>query len=148
MSLTSGSFALTPVPVAPDLAKEVESHIITIVAGAGVAQVSNPAQNQQGFLVFNNSTNLIRGTVTFSAGIVAAGGAATRTFLIPANGTLAQDYADESTTDSVAGSIGAIDSISFVPVTAPAAAGVAESSTLAVATAATAGNIIVDYLSA
>ncbi len=147
MSLTSGSFNAPIAPVAPDLAKEVESHIITIVAGAGVAQVSNPVQPQQGFVAFNVSNNLIRGTVTFSAGIVAAGGAATRTFLIPANGTLAQDYADESTTDSVAGSIGAIDSISFVPVTAPAAAGIAEGSTLSIATTASAGTIIVDYLS-
>lgn len=145
MSLTSGNFSA---PIAPDLAKEVESHIITIVAGAGVAQVSNPAQAQQGFVAFNVSNNLIRGTVTFSAGIVAAGGAATRTFLIPAGGTLAQDYADESVTDSATGAIGAIDSISFVPVTAPVVAGVVESSTLAVAAAATGGYIAVDYMSA
>ena len=145
MSLTSGNFSA---PIAPDLAKEVESHIVTIVAGAGVAQVSNPAQPQQGFVAFNVSNNLIRGTVTFVAGIVAVGGAPTRTFLIPAGGTLAQDYADESTTDSATGAIGAIESISFVPVTAPVVAGVIESSTLAVAAAATGGYIAVDYMSA
>jgi hypothetical protein len=145
MSLTSGNFTA---PIAPDLAKEVESQIITIAAGAGVAQVSNPAQPQQGFTAYNVSNNLIRGTVVFTAGIVAAGGAATRTFLIPAGGTLSQDYADESMTDSATGAIGAIDSISFVPVTVPAAPGVAESSTLAVAAAATGGYIAIDYMSA
>jgi hypothetical protein len=145
MSLTSGSFTA---PIAPDLTKEVESHVITIASGAGVAQISNPAQPQQGFTAYNVSNNVIRGTVTFSASIVAAGGAATRTFLIPAGGTLAQDYADESISDSATGSIGAIDSISFVPVTLPAAAGIAEGSTLAVAAAAVAGYVIVDYMSA
>lgn len=145
MSLTSGSFSA---PTPPDLAKEAEGFTYTILAGAGVAGVVNPAQPQQGFTAFNVSNNAVRGTITFTAGIVAAGGAATRVFLIPAGGTYSADFADEGTTDSVTGAIGAIDSISFVPVSLPVAAGVVEDSTLAVAAAATAGYVAINFASA
>lgn len=145
MSITNGSFSA---PIAPDLAKEAEAFVYTIAAGAGVVGVVNPAQPQQGFTAYNVSNNAVRGTITFTAGIVAAGAAATRVFLIPAGGTYTADFADESLTDSATGAIGAIDSISYVPVTVPAAAGVAEVSTLAVAAAATAGFVVTNFASA
>jgi hypothetical protein len=145
MSLTNGSFAA---PTAADLNKEVESFAVTIVAGAGVAQVVNPAQAEEGVTVFNVSNNVIRATVVFSAGIVAAGGAATRAFLVPAGGTASIDWADSGATDSAQGNIGAIDSLSIVPVTIPVAAGVVEASTLAVAAAATPGYVLVNFATA
>lgn len=145
MSITNGSFSA---PVSPDLSKELESQVGTIAAGAGAAMVFNPAQPQQGATVYNVSNNVIRGTVTLTAGTVALGAAATRAFTVPAGGTYSFDLADEGLTDSATGAIGAIDSISIVPVTVPAAAGVAEASTLAVAVAATAGYVVVNFASA
>lgn len=145
MSISSGSFSA---PIAPDLSKELESQVGTIVSGAGVPMVFNNLQPQQGATVYNVSNNTIRGTVTLTAGTIALGAAATRTFLVPAGGTYSFDLADESITDSATGAIGAIDSISIVPVTIPAVAGVVEASTLAVATAAVAGTVFVNWTSA
>jgi hypothetical protein len=145
MSITNGSFSA---PIVPDLAKELESQVGTIAAGAGVPMVFNNLQPQQGATIYNVSNNVIRGTVVLTAGTVAVGAAATRTFTVPAGGTYSFDLADEGTTDSATGAIGSIDSISIVPVTVPATAGVVEASVLAVAAAATAGYVVVNWASA
>jgi hypothetical protein len=145
LSLTNGSFAA---PTAADLNKEVESFAVTIAAGAGVAAVVDPAQPEEGVTVFNVSNNVVRATVTFSAGIVAAGGAATRAFLVPAGGTASIDWADSGATDSAQGALGAIDSLSIAPVAIPVAAGVVEASALALATTATAGYVLVNFATA
>jgi hypothetical protein len=110
--------------------------------------VFNNLQPQQGATIYNVSNNVIRGTVVLTAGTVAVGAAATRTFTVPAGGTYSFDLADEGTTDSATGAIGSIDSISIVPVTVPVAAGVVEASVLAVAAAATAGYVVVNWASA
>jgi hypothetical protein len=144
MSITNGSFTA---PIAPDLTKEAEGFVVAVAAGAGVAAVVNPAQPEQGATVFNVSNNWIRGTITFTAGVVALGAAATRVFVVPPGGTYSFDFADEGATDSATGAIGAIDSISIIAVTPPAT-GVVEASTLAAATAAVAGYVAVNFASA
>ncbi len=145
MSLTNGSFSA---PTAPDLAKELESQVGVIAAGAGVAMVFNNLQPQQGATIYNVSNNVVRGTVALTAGTVAIGAAATRTFIVPAGGTYSFDLADEGATDSATGAIGSIDSIRIVPVTVPAVAGVTEASVLVVAAAATAGYVAINWASA
>lgn len=145
MSITNGSFAA---PVAPDLSKEVESFIVAVAAGAGAAQIVNPTQPQQGFTAYNVSNNWMRGTIVFTAGVVAVGAAATRTFVIPPGGTASEDFADEGMTDSATGAIGAIDSISFIAVTPPASGTVVESSALVAAAVAVAGHVAVNFASA
>jgi hypothetical protein len=142
MSASNGSFSA---PLAPDLAKEVEAFLVRIAAGVGVAAVVNPAQPQSSVTVYNVSNNWLKATWTFTAGITSLGTAATRVSIIPPGGTLSLDAADEGSTDSVAGSIGAFDSVSLVPVDVPVAAGVVEAGTLTAAAAAQAGYVAVDW---
>lgn len=142
MSMTNGSFS---VPLSPDVTKEVGAFVVGIPAGAGVAQVVNPAVPVQGLTAFNYTTNLLRGTVTFSAGVTANGIAATRVFLVPPGASYSLDFSDHDG-DNAIGAIDAIESVSFIAV-APGAA-TAEASTLAAATAAVAGVAYVNFASA
>lgn len=142
MALSNGSFVL---PGIPDLSKEVESRLVTILAGAGVAQVVNPAVPMEGVTVYNYSGNWIRGVITLSAGIAAVGTAATRAFLVPPQASYSVDFADDGNAGSAVGAIGAIDSISVAPVATPIAAGVVEASTLALSAAAVAGFVAFNF---
>lgn len=141
MSTTAGSFSA---PIAPDLNKEVQSFAVGVAAGAGVAQVVNPSIPVESVTAFNYSNNLLRATVTFTAGINATGTTTSRTFLIPPGATASYDWADEGATDSVVGGLGPIDSLS-VQAVAPVAGAVSESGTLAAATAATAGFVYFNF---
>jgi hypothetical protein len=134
MSTTAGSFA---VPVAPDLNKEVQSFVAAIPAGTAVAQVVNPTVPVESVTAYNYTSNLLRATVTFTAGINATGAAATRTFLIPPGAVASYDWADEGATDNAIGALGAIDSLSVIAVNAGAAT--AEASTLAANATSVAG---------
>jgi hypothetical protein len=142
MSATSGSFNA---PLSPDLSKEVVSYVVGIPAGTGIAQPVVPAVKTQAVTVFNTTANLLRVTVTFSAGIVAAGIAATRTFLVPAGATFSADFSDHDG-DNATGAIDAIASLSVIAV-APGAV-TAEASTLLASTAAVAGLLCVNLISA
>lgn len=134
MSTTAGSFSA---PIAPDLTKEVQSFVAAIPAGAAVAQVVNPTVPVESVTAYNYTNNLLRATVTFTAGITATGAAATRTFLIPPGAVASYDWADEGNSDNAQGSLGAIDSLSVIAVAAGAAT--AEASTLANNAASVAG---------
>jgi hypothetical protein len=91
---------------------------------------------------YNYTSNLIRGTVTFSAGIISTGVAATRTFLIPPGASASIDFADHDG-DNAVGSIDGIDSVSYVAVNPGVVT--AESSTLVAAAAAVAGSVYVNF---
>jgi len=71
--MTNGSFSA---PLAADLTKEIQSFVAYIPAGAGVAQVVNPSVPVQGVTAYNYTANLVRATVTFTAGITTTGAAA------------------------------------------------------------------------
>lgn len=142
MSMTNGSFAA---PISPDLTKEVQSFVVAIPAGAGAAQVVNPTVPVQAFTAYNYSNNLVRGTVTFSAGVTASGVAATRTFLVPPGASASIDFADHAG-DNAVGSVDGIDSVSFIAVDAGAAT--AEAGTLAATATASAGLVYVNFSAA
>jgi hypothetical protein len=142
MAATSGSFNAA---LSPDLSKEVVSFVVAIPAGGGTITTVTPTVKTQAVTVFNPTPNLIRATVIFSAGVVAAGAAATRTFLVPTGATFSADFSDHDG-DNAIGAVDAIAGISFTAV-APGAA-TAESSTLTAATAAVAGLIFANFLSA
>lgn len=142
MSATHGSFAA---PISPDLTKVVESYVVNVVAGAGAAQVVNPTVPVQAVTVYNYTTNIMRATVVFSAGITGVNAPALRTFLVPPGASYSVDFADHAG-DNAVGAIDAIDSISFIAVQSGAA--VAEASTLAAAIAASAGQVYANFVSA
>lgn len=142
MSMTNGSFAA---PLTPDLTKAVESYVVGIPAGAGVAQVVNPTVPVQGLTAYNYTSNVLRGTVTFSAGVTGVNAAAVRTFLVPPGATYSLDFSDHDG-DNAVGAIDAIDSVSLIAV-APGAV-TAEASTLLAATAAVAGLAYINFASA
>jgi hypothetical protein len=144
MSISSGYFqALTT----PDLIKEQWSSVQTIVAGAGVAQIHNPPAPMQGVTVLNSSQNWVRGITTFAPGLSGVTPAAQRTFLVAPMGSYSFDLQDEDAASEAAGAVDGIGSISIVPVVLPVVAGIVESSTLAVAAAATAGYIACNFTS-
>jgi len=142
MSMTNGSFAA---PLTPDLTKAVESYVVGIPAGAGVAQVVNPTVPVQGLTAYNYTSNVLRGTVTFSAGVTGVNAAPVRTFLVPPGATYSLDFSDHDG-DNAIGAIDAIDSVSLIAV-APGAV-TAEASTLLAATAAVAGLAYINFASA
>ena len=139
MSMTNGSFAA---PLSPDLSKAVESFVVGVQAGAGVAAVVNPSVPMQALTAYNYTSNLLRATVTFSAGIVGTNAAPVRTFLIPPGATATLDFADHSG-DNAVGAIDGIDSVSVIAVIPGAVT--AEASTLAAATAAVAGVAYINF---
>lgn len=142
MAMT-GSSVRSSIPA--DTTKEVVSYIVAIPAGAGVAQVVNPAVPVQAVMVDNNTSNLIRGLVTFTAGITSATPAAQRVFLVNPGSVVHIDFSDHDG-DNAVGSIDAIDSVSFTAVQPGAVT--AEASTLAASTAAVAGMMVVNLTSA
>jgi hypothetical protein len=139
LSMSSGAFSA---PIAADLTKEVVSYVVAIPAGAGVAQVVDPAVPVQALTAYNYSSALVRAVVTFAAGITSTGVAATRTFLVPPGATASLDFADHDG-DNAVGHVNAIESVSFIAVVPGAAT--AEASTLAAATAAVAGLVYVNF---
>lgn len=136
------SLAVTP---KADNNKGVGSNVVLIAAGAGVAQVITPAQPQNAVSVINSTANYIRVTYTLAVGINATGAAATRVRLVMP-GII--DNLDLGATDgnSAADVILPITSVSVVAVNTPAAT--SEVGTLAVATAATAGIVVLNWASA
>jgi hypothetical protein len=118
---------------------------VGIPAGAGVAQVVNPTVPVQGLTAYNYTTNVLRGTVTFSAGVTGTNAAPVRTFLVPPGATYSLDFSDHDG-DNAVGAVDAIDSVSFIAV-APGAV-TAEASTLVAATAAAAGLAYVNFAAA
>jgi hypothetical protein len=141
MSMTGGAFSA---PISPDLTKEVQSFVVAIPAGVGVAQVVNPSVPVQSVTTYNYSSNVVRGTVTFSAGVVSTGIAATRTFLVPPGASASIDFADHDG-DNAIGSVDGIDSISFIAVTPGVAT--TEASTLVATATAVAGLLYVNFAS-
>jgi hypothetical protein len=142
MSMTGGAFSA---PISPDLTKEVQSFVVAIPAGVGVAQVVNPNIPVQSVTAYNYSSNVVRGTVTFSVGVVSAGVAATRTFLVPPGASASIDFADHYG-DNATGSVDGVDSISFIAVIPGVTT--TEASTLVAATTAVAGLMYVNFASA
>lgn len=142
MAMTNGSFAA---PITPDLTKVVESYVVGIPAGAGVAQIVNPTVPVQGLTAYNYTTNVLRGTITLSAGVTGTNAVALRTFLVPPGATYSVDFSDHDG-DNAVGAIDAIDSVSFIAV-APGDV-TAEASTLVAAVAAAAGVAYVNCVSA
>lgn len=140
MSMTSGSFS----PAVPaDVTKEVQSYAVGVAAGAGAAQVVKPTVPVQAVTAYNYTNNVMRATVTYSAGITSATAAAVRTFLVPPMGTASLDWADHDG-DNATGSVDGIDSVSLIAVT-PVAGAVSEASTLAAVTAAQAGFVYLNF---
>jgi hypothetical protein len=142
MSMTTGSFSA---PISPDLTKVIESYVVGVTAGAAVASVVNPTVPVQGLTAYNYTSNVMRGTVTFTAGITGVNAAALRTFLVPPGATYSVDFADHDG-DNAVGAIDAIDSVSFIAV-APGAV-TAEASTLVASTTTVAGNLYVNFTTA
>ena len=121
MASTSGSLANSQSANA-DLGKEITAHDVVIPV-ANTAQVINPTAPFDSATVFNlSNTYHLRGVVTFAAGIVSATPAAERAFVVPPLGTFSFSLADETNDDAV-GSIGAIVSIRFQALAAPAGSG-------------------------
>jgi hypothetical protein len=133
------------IPIAPpaDNAKGLGSNVAFIPAGAGVAQTITPAVPQNAVSIVNMTANVLRVTVTFSAGIVSGGTPAQRCLLVPPLFTIAEDLSS-NTDGGGAGEITPIASLSVVPLVNPTAS--AEGSTIAVATAATAGLVYFNFL--
>lgn len=129
-------------PVA-DNAKNVGSNVVAIAAGAGVAQVVTPIVPQHGLTVENMTSNWIRLSWTFTAGIVAGGAAANRVSLIPPNRGWTFDFGDHAG-DNALGEITPVTSVSVIAVAAPTAT--IESGALTAATAATAGLVVMNWI--
>jgi hypothetical protein len=140
--MTSGSFAA---PISPDLTKAIESYVVGIPAGAGVAQLVSPTVSVQGLTAYNYTSNLLRGTVTFSAGVTGTNAAGVRTFLVPPGATYSVDFSDHDG-DNAVGSVDAIESVEFIAVTPGAVT--AEASTLTAAVSAVAGVAYVNFSAA
>lgn len=136
------SLAVTP---KADNSKGVGSNVFAIPAGAGVPVVITPAQPQNAVTVINTTANWLRVTFTFTAGILSTAAAGTRVRLVPP-GLI--DNVDLGATDGNTASdvILPIASVSIVALVTPTAT--AEGSTLAVATAATAGVGVLNWASA
>jgi hypothetical protein len=153
MSVSSGAFVLpqAAASVAANLTKEVQAFIVPILVTTPLAaEVVNPGAPQDSVVVYNVSNNYVRGIVAFSAAIVAAGAAPTRTFLVPPGGTFALDFSVGAESANAAANVGAIDSVSFSVVTVPTTGTTVETSTLAVAAvgAYTAGHIVANFATA
>lgn len=140
--MTGGAFSA---PISPDLTKEVQSFAVSIPTGVGVAQVVNPNVSVQSLTAYNYSSNLIRGTITFSAGVVTTGAPATRTFLVPPGASASLDFAEHDG-DNATGSVDGIDSVSFIAVSPGVVT--TESSTLTPAVNAVAGLVYVNFAAA
>lgn len=142
MSISSGSFAA---PIPADNTKEAWSSVVGFAAGAGVAQAINPPNPMSAFTLFNTTSNVLRGTIAFTAGTTAVGAAATQTFLVPAGGTLSVDF-QEHDGDNAVGQLMSIDSVTLIPVTVGAIT--AEASTLAASAATIAGVALISFTAA
>jgi hypothetical protein len=128
-----------------DTNKELGSYIVTMVGGAGVAQLVTPTTQYQGLTAVNISENWVRLKVTFTAATVTATAAATKVILIAPGGSGAVDFTRDPVTNS---STGTIQSFEVSPVTVPVVAGAVEVSTLALAAAALAGYVTINLASA
>ena len=135
MASTSGSLANSTVSAA-DLGKEITAHDIVIPL-ANTAQVVNPGVPMDAVTVYNTSALYqVRGVVTFSAGVNSTTPAAERCFIVPQLGVYTVDFSDKLN-DDASGSIGAIDSISFQALSAPAGSGLSSARTAPAALTAT-----------
>lgn len=135
MASTSGSLANSSVAAA-DLGKEMTAHDV-VIPPANTAQVVNPAVPFDSATVYNLSKVYhLRGVVTLSAGITATTPAAERAFVVPPLGVFSFDLSDEKNDDAT-GSIGAIDSISFQALNAPAGSGLSSNRAAPAALAST-----------
>lgn len=135
MASTSGSLANSSVPSA-DLGKEITAHDVVIPL-ANTAQVVNPGVPFDAATVYNlSSVYHLRGVVTLSAGVTATTPVAERCFVVPPLGVFSFDLSDELNDDAT-GSIGAIDSISFQALNAPAGSGLTSARTAPAALAST-----------
>ena len=142
MSMTNGSFSA---PIPPDNTKEAWSAVAAFAAGAGVAAVVNPPNPMSAYTLFNTTANVLRGTIAFTAGTISVGAPATQTFLVPAGGSISQDFQDHDG-DNAIGQLMSIDSITLLPV----AVGVvtADASTLVASPATTAGVALISFSAA
>jgi hypothetical protein len=128
-----------------DNKKAVGANVVAIAAGAGAATVVTPSVPQQGANVRNITNNWVRLAWTFAAGITAGGAAANRVTLIPPNSLETLDFGDHEGGAS-SSQIDPVLSVSVTPVTAPVAT--AEAGTLVVSAAATAGLVLINWISA
>jgi hypothetical protein len=142
MSISNGTFSA---PVPADNTKEAWSSVVGFAAGAGVAAVINPPNPMSAFTLYNTTSNVLRGTIAFTAGTVSVGGAATQTFLVPASGTLSLDFQDHDG-DNAIGQLMSIDSVTLLPVAVGAVT--AEASTLIANAATIAGVALIDFTAA
>ena len=139
MSSTAGSFSSIP---SADNAHVLGSHFVVIPA-AGTAQVVNPADDYHAMTAYNLGSVLVRATVTYKAGVTGNATAAQATQLIPPSGVMSFDL--RANVNAMAGEIGSIESVSFVPVGVPAAT--TEGSALTALTANAATNLVVNFVS-
>jgi hypothetical protein len=142
MSMVNGSFSA---PIPADNTKEAWSTVLGFAAGAGVAAVANPPNPMSAFTLYNTTSNVLRGTIAFSAGTVSAGGATSQTFLVPAGGTYSADFQDHDG-DNAVGQLMSVDSISVIPVAVGAVT--AEGSTLVASASTIAGVALVNFTAA
>ena len=144
MASTSGSLANSTVASA-DLGKELTAYDVVIPAATNTAQVINPTAPFDAATVYNKSALYdVRGTVTFVATVTSATTAAERCFVVPPLSVFSFDFSDELNDDAT-GSSGAIDSISFVALNAPAGTGLS-SARVAPATLTAAVVVQVNFL--
>jgi hypothetical protein len=142
MTASAGSFGFTPVA---DNSKAVGSNVVQVAAGAGVAQTITPVVPQQGATIINLSNNWLRFTWTFTAGITAGGAAANRVTLIPPNFTQSVDFSDNAG-DNAINSLDVVTSVAVIATLTPTAT--VEAGVLGTATAATAGTVVINWISA
>ena len=142
MAVLGGGMSTT---VPPDNTKAVESFIVNVAAGAAAAQVVTPTVPMQSAFVYNATSNLMQGTVTFNAGITGVNVAAKRVFLVPAGATHAVDFSAHDG-DNAVGAVDTILSISFRAVLN--GTGVVSGDLAPAATAAIAGPVYVNLASA
>lgn len=142
MAASGGSFGFTPLA---DNVKNVGSNVVAIAAGAGASQTVTPTVPQQGATVINTSSNWIRVGWTFNTGITSGGAVANRVTLIPPNYTVTMDFGANDG-DNALSAIDAVVSATVIATLVPTTT--AEAGTLGAATAASAGLVVFDWISA
>lgn len=140
--MNSGSFAVALGEVT-DASFEVGAHIAIIPAATNAVQTINPAGAMQGMVIMNVSASYIRAVVTFAAGAIVAGVAASRAVIVPPNGTYSVTFNHNSA--SAPGIIAPIDSVTVQGVTLPATTTEA-SALVAPATLPAAATVVVNFV--
>jgi hypothetical protein len=142
--MTITSMLINP-QTAADNSKQIGA-FIAVIPAVGTAQTVNPADNQNAAAIANLSpTNWVRANITFVAGITGDATPAQQVHLVPPQGSVQLDFGNLP--GSVAGSIGAIDSIVLDTVALPTATGVSEVSALTALAALASATVVLNFAS-